>query len=738
MGVARWVLGLMLGSAVLLAGGPAPARNAEREPTRAVARELGRRPFFLEADRLDYDFEHRVVTAEGHVRLENAGHVLTADRLRYDARRDRLYAEGRVALATADGQVFYGERVELTGDLREGFVRHVAARLDGNARVVARLAIRLGGRYTILERATFSTCPANCGAKGGAPLWQLRADRVVHDQRTRTLVYRNVVLDLGGVPVLWLPYFEHPDPTVERRTGFLVPDAGSDTELGLWVRTPFFLELAPNRDLTLTPMLASSQGAMLAARLRDLETFGLTELGGSVAWAKEHVSDPQKPRKHTLRGHLEGRGRYALRDADRFGFDLALASDDTYLDTFKLSDADVLENRLWYEWYRGRDFFAAEAVGFQGLRPGDDQDTIPFALPSLTLHLRRPLAQLDGASWTFDGDLLALTRTGGLDTRRAVAEGGVEWSGLGRFADLWRVRASLRGDLYWLDGDPTTLGGGPTRTAARVRPEVHVNWSLPLVAERHGWQHLIEPSLALTWGTVRSTGDRLPDEDSLSFEFDETNLFAPSRFAGFDRVEKGLRLAWGLRFESVGPGGVRVGGTMGQLVRPDPLDVFPTGSGLDGTFSDLVGRIDLSPHPWLDLAYRFRLHVPDTAFRRNDVAALIGPSWLKARVNYLELSDEPAAGFTRRREQILAGLRVAPSREFAVGAQLRYDFTGDRLLAWSAGFVWRGACLSLTAGIERRFTSRGELRDETTFRIRLGLAGLGEKVGDREQEVDRP
>ncbi len=706
---------------------PLPTAAGEHRPARALAREIGDEPFLLEADQLRYDFARRVVTAEGRVRLESGGHVLTAERVLYDARSDRVRAEGQVRLATAGGQVFYGDSMELDGALREGFVRQAAARLNGNARLAANLAIRLGGRYTILERAVFSSCPVRC--PDGAPLWQLRADRVVHDAESRTLVYENAVLELGGVPVLWLPWFEHPDPTVERRTGFLVPDAGTDTELGLWVRTPFFIELAPNRDLTLTPMLATSQGFALAAELRDLESFGLTEFDGSLAWAKEHVSDPQKPRKRTLRGHIRGRGRYALRDEDRFGFELALASDDTYLSTFKFSDQDVLTNRLFYERYDGRDFFGLELVGFQGLRSGDDQGRIPFATPALSLHLRRPAGFLRGAAWTLDGNLLVLSRLEGLDTRRAVAEGGLEWSGLGRFGDLWRLRASLRGDLYWIDGDPAGFGPGDERTAGRVVPQLHLGWSWPLVARSGRWQHLLEPTLAVTVGTARASDDPLPNEDSLSFEFDETNLFAPTRFAGFDRVERGLRLAWGLRFESVGPAGLRIGGAFGQLVRPDPLGVFPAGNGLDGAFSDFVGRLDLRPHPWLDLTYRFRFHPSDLAFRRNDLAAVVGPTWLRARINYIELSDEPAAGFTRRREQILAGLRLAPTDRVALGGQLRYDFNRNRLLSWSAGVVWRGPCLALTAGIERRFTRRGELEDETTFRVRLGLAGLGEDEG---------
>lgn len=719
----RRLAALLLATAAPLAVAlPAPAQQAT--PPKALARELGEEPFLLEADRLFYAVERREVVAEGNVRLESRGRMLTADRLVYRAREDLVVAEGHVRLLLPEGAVFHGERLEVTGDLRRGFVEGVMARLDTRGRLAAAAGARVEDRWTILENATFTTC-RECGA-GARPPWQLRARRVVHDATTRTLTYENVVFELGGVPVFWLPWFEHPDPSVERRTGLLAPEGGSDTELGLWLRWPFYVDLAPNRDLTLTPMVGTSQGGMLRLELRDLERFGRTELGGSIAWAKEAVSEPGRPRRHVPRGHLEGRGRYAPSAEDRAGFDLFWSSDDTYLDTFKISDEDVLENRLWFERYHGRHLVGAEAIAFQGLRPGDDQDTIPFVLPALFADLRWPDLPL-GFGFALDVDARALHRVRGLDTRRLVAGGTLRREALGPLGTVWTLDAGLRGDLYWTDGDVRSFGPGPSDTAARLVPSLHLVGSWPLVTEGDGWQHLVEPVLAAGW-TGAATRGRIPDEDSQSLEFDETNLFEPSRYPGLDRVEKGGRLAYGVRVESRGPGGMRVSGVLGQLVRFGPSGAFPAGSGLEGRFSDIVGRIDLHPADWLDLSYRFRVDPADGAFRRSDLAASLGPDRLRLRLNYVELTAEPGVALRRREEQVLGALRAALSDRVAVGGQVRYDFVADDLVSWSAGLVWRSDCLFLTVGVERRFTSRGELKDETSVRLRIGLAGLGGDV----------
>ena len=245
---------LLLATTALVAPAARAGPVQERTPA-AVAREAASEPLLLEADRLSYDAARREVVAEGNVRLESRGRVLTADRLVYRAREDRVLAEGNVRLFLPEGAVFYGERLEVTGDLREGFVTGVMARLDVRGRLAAAAGARVADRWTVLERAVFTTC-RECG-EGGRPPWRLRAARVIHDAKTRTLVYENVTFELGGLPVFWLPRFEHPDPSVERRTGLLTPEGGSDTELGFWLRWPYYVDLAPNRDLTLTPMAAA-------------------------------------------------------------------------------------------------------------------------------------------------------------------------------------------------------------------------------------------------------------------------------------------------------------------------------------------------------------------------------------------------------------------------------------------------------------------------------------------------
>ncbi len=702
-----------------LAGGA-----AAQPAVSAAVRQDG--PLLLEARQIVYDFARRVVIARGKVELTYREQVLLADEIRYDQTADTVVATGNIVLIDAGGEAVFAERLELTGDFKKGFIEHIRARLDEETRIAANLGVRTEGRYNIFEKAVYSPCPIQCSSRDGGPFWQIRARRVVHDQKERTLTYYDAVLEILGVPVAYTPYFQNPDPTVERKSGFLAPSIGADTELGLTLETPYYYTLAPNRDLTVTPLFSTKQGLMLKVEGRDLETFGRTDIEASATYAEGYRRDSGDDRNRDFRGHIKGKGRYAVSTTDQAGFEVALSSDNTYLDAYGLGDDDVLTNRLYYERYEGRRYATLNAYGFQGLRESDDQGTIPFALPLAEYHqVSGPLVL--GSYWTLDAGALALTRTEGLDTQRLTTELGWELPYLGAIGDLWRLRLSLRGDVYRTDGDPRNFGAsGGSNTTGRLLPSAYLGWSWPLVGQAGSWQQLVEPVAALMIDRSDGNDPDIPNEDSQSFEFDETNLFEPSRFTGIDRVEQGTRLAYGVRAAALGPGAFRVSGVLGQLVDLSGNNETPPNSGLEGRFSDFVGRLDLRPGPYLDLSYRFRFAADDLVFRRNDVIVSFGPPRLRFRISYLELSDEPLPDIDRNRKEIVAAVRIGLTDELSIGAQTRRDLTENETIASSGALIYRNPCFVLTAGIERRFTSKGELNDETTFTLRIGFAGLGD------------
>ena len=685
-------------------------------------------PLLIIADQLNYDIEAGAVKASGNVEITNSGRRLLADEISYLTQTNEVIASGNVTLVESNGDAFFADELTLDGELANGFVRGLGVLLSDDSRMAAAQAVRRDGEVTELTDAVYTPC-RTCRETDEVPIWQIRAGSVIHDQAEKTITYRHARLEIYGVPVAYSPYFAHPDPTVERRSGLLAPSAGTDSELGFTLEVPYHWVIAENRDLTFNPLFTTRGGTVLGITGRDLQEFGRTELTTSFTVTDAYQRQASDDTSNELRGHIEGRGTYQLWDKLDAGFEVHLASDNSYLQRFDFSNDDVLQNRLFVQRIDGQRYFYADAYGFQGLRDFDEQGRIPVALPWLRTRWHKTGLPL-GSTLTVDGDFLVLTRTTGLDTRRFSTTANVSWDRVDNVGGLWGLDVELRGDLYHTDGNPQTLGEGDSNATGRLLPRVSATWSLPLAGQTGDWQHIVEP-LASATIAVNDGNDRdIPNEDSIDFELDDTNLFEADRFVGLDRYDSGSKLTVGGRFQSTSKNGFRVDGLIGQSYRLAGDSAFGEGSGVDGRFSDYIGRFAIEPNDFFNMNYRFRLDQESLDFRRSDLRLRFGPKSARFNVGYLNLSEDVTLDEPIDREELSAGVRLRITEGLAVGFQSRIDLSENEPVAHMVGLVYTDDCFVITSGVERRFTSRGELDDTTRFALRVGLRNLGDVETD--------
>jgi LPS-assembly protein len=692
-------------------------------PVRAL--DLGPGPVLLLADEVEYDSKTHVVTATGNVEVTRGERRLLADVLRYYQDADRMEAEGNVALVEPGGDTLFADRVVLTGDLRAGVAEQLRARLADNSLLAAAGGRRTGGVRTDFERAVYSPCPL-CPNSDAPPLWQLTARRVTHDQATRDITYRDAFFELYGVPVFYTPYFTHPDPTVKRRSGFLAPSFGNDSILGMSVQPVYFFALAPNYDATLAPIFYTQENPVLAGEYRHLVENGRFQFNGSGTYASKPIKNQGEPQPpgNTFRGAIEGQGRFRLPHDWASGFDLALASDETYLQRYGFSEENVLFNRLFAERFWERDYVTVNAYGFQGLREQDVQGLIPIALPQAHARLVSD-PWLWGSRFSLDTDALALTRTQGLATRRLSTTGAWQLPWYSPIGDRYDLRLDVRGDLYQTDGDPQTFEDNGSNATGRVIPRATLNWGWPWIGEVFGASQVIEPVAMATVASQGHNSGDIPNEDSQDFEFDDTSLLEPSRFPGLDRVQGGSSVAYGLRF-STHTSRQLINGMFGQAYALDQDVQFDPSTGLDEKLSDYVGRVDFSPTDFLDVRYRFRLDKNDLTYVRNELNVGLGLPRARFNVGYLMLEDDPALQSLREREEIRGGASLRLLDVLSVRGTGRYDLAADRTVSWQIGMIYSHPCLQLGVGVERRNTNNRDAEDTTTVFFRVAFKNLGD------------
>ena len=291
----------------------------------------------VQAVEVDYDYNNSRVSAVGNVQMFYNGTSVEADKVIYDQKTKRLHAEGNIRMTDAEGKITYANIMDLSDDYRDGFVNSLRvdtadATPHGSdpRRPVQRQLHRLRKRRLYRLRA-LQDDPKK------PPLWQVKGARIIHDQTEKMLYFENAQLEFFGVPMAYLPYFSTPDPTVKRKTGFLMPALSSYTTFGYGVEVPFYWAIAPDYDATFSPRITTRQGVLFQGEFRQRLLDGAYQIRAYGIDQLDPGAFAGQPGDRQFRGGVETKGQFALNDKWVWGWDGVLLSDYYFMSDYRLA-----------------------------------------------------------------------------------------------------------------------------------------------------------------------------------------------------------------------------------------------------------------------------------------------------------------------------------------------------------------------------------------------------------------
>lgn len=704
-------------------------------------------PVDIAADDLRHDDATKTVTASGHVVLTQGGRKLTADEISYNTATDTVTARGNVMLTEPNGDVHVADGLELSREMKIGVVRGFQTYLVEGGHFVAREGVRGDGKITMRD-ASYTPCECETD-EDGAPAWQIRAKEVTYDEENHRISYKHARFEIFGVPVAWTPILSHPDGKVKRKSGFLTPQFGYDSGLGVVVTNRYYWDIAPNRDMTAGVMLTQKEKPVGLLEYRHRFDQATMQFIGSATRSgrTDSVGGESVSKGDDMRGHLFADGLWDVSEKWRAGTKLEMASDDQYLRQYDISSKDVLENEVYAERFSGRNYAVGRVLAFQDVRIREEQTDQPDVLPEVaTSFIGRPNGVL-GGRWDMGLSALGLRReAGGQDMNRLSAEAGWQRRHITGFGLVNTVRASVRADAYSTgERDVATPGSGRSRdgTETRLFPRIHAVSSLPFSKPLERAQLTVGPVAALTLSPHINVEDgSIPNEDSQDVQIDAGNLFEANRFPGKDRVEDGTHATYGLRLGAYGYQGSYIDVFGGQSYRFGEKDnPFPDGSGLSRQRSDFVGQVAARYDESYGINYRFQIDSYDLSSQRHEFEGYA--DWERMRLNtrYLFAKALEGTDIEESREQIenAAAFRLA-GHWWLRGSALHDLGQSPGLRKASVGIDYFGCCLSFSTTAERKLTedASGDSGTDVTFRV--GLKGLGEfrtAESERRKEEER-
>jgi LPS-assembly protein len=280
---------------------------------------------------------------------------------------------------------------------------------------------------------------------------------------------------------------------------------------------------------------------------------------------------------------------------------------------------------------------------------------------------------------------------------------------------LYKLVASLRGDGYHVND----LGGQGSPTTGRVIPQMALNWRYPFASTSGPLSQVIEPLAMVAASPNGGNPSSIPNEDSIDFELDDINVLRANRRAGLDRVEGGLRGAYGLRWSAYHRQGYIIA-QAAQGWRAHADSAFAETSGFGDNFSDYVGRLDVSPGGNFALLNRVRLDKDSLEVRRNENTVSIGPSLLRLSATYLMFERPTADVDYTRRQYLVYSVTSDISRYWSLFASSSHDLTDSGgQLGWQARATYSDECFAFVSNLRRYYTTDRESASgyELTFNV---------------------
>jgi len=754
-----------------------PAPDASGEATEAPDDEP---PINLIAEEVGYDKAKGLYVARGKVELLRGKKIVMADTMTYNERTKRIIASGHVVIIDENGDMQFANYADVTDDVKEGILQDfrmllAADREDApNGRIAAARADRIeDNTKEVLTKMVYTPCLPCAEDPSRSPIWQVRAERAVRDKVARTITYEDASIEMFGVPVLYTPYFRHPDFGVDRQSGFLSPDFHYSTESGAQVQVPYYLVIGPDKDMTFAPILRVGGEIEKDPRLVPVVEYrqrvenGLFRLQAS-ATVEDREPDSrrsiEKVLENKFRGHAEGEGLFEIDDHWRWGYDFTATTDNDYQRKYHLGRlAPILEDRLFTEGFFGRSYAQARTYAFQSTIDGRQDDRLPFAVPLLDYRfVGEPNGW--GAYWGVDANLINLRRPDRRDSLRVAATPFWTLPYTSDFGDVSRLTLSVPMTFHNVnDVDPSapenvvdSTDEDFDGTVVQAVPKLSFDWSYPFIQPDPEFTQIIEPVVqfvaAPDWGHTT----KVPNEDSRAFELDDVRLLSSDRFPGYDRFDSGSRATYGLNWSAYLPENSQINAFLGQSYQFTHAenDEFREATGIENDLTDVVGRIsfdfsqaaaiaadnpggveyDESELPdmtlstavgtsW-DLSYRFRYDVDTLAFERHEADAGVSNSTGGFNLSYAFI--RAGADEFDDREQVSGSAHAFLSDYWSIGVGSTYDIQAGDLLRVSGRLQYLDECLRF--GLASTYSPENETveqQGEFSFMVTLDLITLG-------------
>lgn len=476
----------------------------------------------ISADRMKIDNNGEVISADGNVLIESDNLKIISDKVEYNKKLKQFKAVDNIKIEDNLHNVYYSNFLEANDTFSDASAKNIKIRLKDNSRIVGSKFIRKD-KLNVIKDGQYTPCIESGYFIDNCPGWKLKAKTVFHDEATKTMHYDHSVLHILNIPVLYSPYFSHPDPSVNKRSGFLAPKFQADDKLGQIIGIPYFYNISGNKDLTFTPTVQSRANNYLTTEYRLLNKSGIFNIEANIDDNSDNSgTDHFVLAKAKLNSPLSQFEVYAQ-----------TANNDTYMRKNQINELDVLISGLTIsDSYKGNDFLF-EAKSYKHLSISD-QNQWEYLYPKFSynisdfsyspfkgnINIKNEILRLKSLNKTLT---TSISTEANFDNQNINYETGLVFK---NFFDARAIYHSIKTEEL-----------GNDTNQIRIFPQIGSEISYPLRKTKKNISQILRPTLMPIVAPYNNYTDAI--------EINNSNIFSRNRSTSLSEWESGPRINYG-------------------------------------------------------------------------------------------------------------------------------------------------------------------------------------------------
>ena len=576
---------------------------------------------------------------------------------------------------------------------------------------------------SVFEKGVFTSCKKREGKK--CPPWAIRAKKIEHNNAKKTIYYTNAVMKIYDFPVFYFPKFFHPDPSVKRQSGFLIPRFTNNSMVGSGTTIPYFWAMTKDRDMTITPKLYANESILIMNEYRQAYDDGSLIVDTSYTKGYKKNSDKKLPGSRT---HLFAKYFKNFAEPGEYFNDLEInierVSNPTYLEVHEINtelvdyEESILTTNLNYEFQDEKTFFGLSANLYEDLKK-TDRSKYEYLLPNVSFDRDIFSDEELGRINIFSN---AFVKNVNVNDTTKMWINDFNWKSK-PFLNFKGFQSEFEGLLkvvnYEADAERYKTKGLNSEASAAA----DYNLSLPLSKQNNSKNkiNLLTPKMSFRFapGHMRNIQD---DDLKLSY----SNLFSLNKNTQGDVIEKGTNLALGIEFSNNDfkekiPGEKNYSVSIGQIYNVEKNTDVPIRSSLNDKTSDVVGRGFLKISENLNITSEYSFDNNFDGINYNDLSANLIMGNTNFNLKYLEENNH--IGTTH---YVKSDLKISINESNNLNFDFRKNLETESTEFYSMSYDYLNDCLRAGVVFRRKFYQDRDIDHADSLMFQISLIPLGD------------